>query len=261
MSANGTKLIAAAGYHSVYTSSDFGVTWTSNNLDGAVDPAGVASSADGVKLAVSASLGAVYTSMDAGVTWISNNIGTLVSDMACVTSSADGGKLSVGPGGNGGRIYTSTNSGVTWTTNNASQVWGGMASSADGIKLVAVGYPGIYTSVNSAGTWVSNSVPRLEWTSVASSADGGRLVAAANGSIWTAQTTVAPSVGISAANGTLVLSWIVASTNFVLQQDSGLSPANWTDVTNAPVLNLTSLQDVVTLPLTAGSCFYQLVTE
>jgi hypothetical protein len=62
------------------------------------------------------------------------------------------------------------------------------------------------------------------------------------------------------ANGNLTLSWIIPSTNFVLEQNLDLTSTNWTDVTNMPVLNLTNLQDEVTLPLTNGSGFYRLAT-
>jgi hypothetical protein len=47
----------------------------------------------------------------------------------------------------------------------------------------------------------------------------------------------------------------------VLQQNPDLTAPNWTEVTNAPVLNLTSLQDEVTLLLTNGSGYYRLATQ
>jgi len=263
VSADGTKLVAAVKYSSpasIYRSWDSGATWTSNNLAGALYPYGVASSADGSRLAVAAALGAVYTSADAGVAWTSNNIGSLVSDQACITSSTDGSKLSVGPRGNGGPIWTSTNSGTTWITNSVRQVWGGIASSADGTKLIAVSYPAIYTSVNLGVIWTSNNAPRLEWTSVASSADGNILIAAAqNGGIWTLQTAPAPSMIIAPTNGSLKLSWLVPSTNFVMQQSPDLQ--NWADMTNQPVLNLTNLQNEVILSPPGSNVFYRLKTS
>ena len=48
------------------------------------------------------------------------------------------------------------------------------------------------------------------------------------------------------------------STNFVLQQSADL--LSWTDVTNPPVLNLTNLQNQVTLPPSGSSGFYRLKT-
>jgi hypothetical protein len=50
----------------------------------------------------------------------------------------------------------------------------------------------------------------------------------------------------------------VPSTNFVLQQSADL--ISWADLTNAPALNLTNLQNQVTLPPSNGSGFYRLKT-
>src|SRR5208283_1313028 len=69
----------------------------------------------------------------------------------------------------------------TWTrtsapTNaNAWEGWGCVASSADGTKLVAVGYGSIFTSTDSGAIWISNNVPHNLWSCVASSADGTKL--------------------------------------------------------------------------------------
>ena len=109
---------------------------------------------------------------------------------------------------------------------------------------------------------MSNSAPVQNWTSVASSSDGGKLVASAGsfngGGIWTLQTTPAPQINITPTNGNLTLSWIVPSTNFVMQQSSDLS--SWTDMTNTPVLNLANLQNEVVVSPTNGSGFYRLKT-
>jgi hypothetical protein len=88
------------------------------------------------------------------------------------------------------------------------------------------------------------------------------LVAAVNGGgIYTSQTTPAPVLNIAPSSNNLAFSWILPSTNFVLQQKSDLCTANWTDVTNLPVLNLTNLQNQVALPPPAGgNAFYRLKT-
>jgi hypothetical protein len=75
--------------------------------------------------------------------------------------------------------------GLNWVAQSGSgqQTWSGLASSADGTKLVAtvggVGKTGyIYTSANSGLTW--NQVASVQyWSAVASSADGTKLVATA----------------------------------------------------------------------------------
>jgi hypothetical protein len=51
---------------------------------------------------------------------------------------------------------------------------------------------------------------------------------------------------------------MVPVTTFILQQSTDLE--NWSDVTNAPVLNLTNLQNQVTVPLTQTQTFYRLKT-
>jgi len=77
-----------------------------------------------------------------------------------------------------------------WTVTSApSSPWTSVASSADGIKVVATGgrvngfgtrFPlPIYTSADSGATWTQTSAPSYIWTSVASSADGSKLVAVA----------------------------------------------------------------------------------
>ncbi|MCW5557950.1 MAG: immunoglobulin domain-containing protein [Verrucomicrobiae bacterium] len=62
--------------------------------------------------------------------------------------------------------------------------WRSMASSADGLKLVAasagyegVDYGGIYTSTDGGETWSKAVLPTNDWTSVTSSSDGLRLAA------------------------------------------------------------------------------------
>jgi photosystem II stability/assembly factor-like uncharacterized protein len=59
--------------------------------------------------------------------------------------------------------------------------WFAVASSADGIKLVAVATDNgiILTSSDSGNTWTqATNTPKNNWVSVASSADGSKLVAA-----------------------------------------------------------------------------------
>ena len=119
---------------------------------------------------------------------------------ASIAASADGKKL-VAAGGDywdvagyghlqASPIYTSTDSGATWTATSAPTTsWISVASSADGIKLVATagGHDdvggAIYTSTNSGVTWTRTSATATNWTnwtSIASSADGTKLVATAS---------------------------------------------------------------------------------
>jgi hypothetical protein len=175
-------------------------------------------------------------------------------------SSADGTKLicspniSPGPGG----VWVSTDSGITWTTNASTPwYWRAVASSADG-KFAAVGRRGVYTSSDSGATWVSNSIPNLDYDLVASSADGSQLVVAGSGVICLLKTTPTPRLNLTVTDNNVVLSWLVPSAKFVLQQCSDSSGGNWSDVTNSPItMNLTNLHYEITLPLSNGS-FYRL---
>jgi hypothetical protein len=111
-----------------------------------------------------------------------------------VASSADGARLVAAAwhsaSGNyvgQGAIYSSSDAGVTWTRTTApnTNLWGGVASSADGTKLVAVSQDiGIYRSLDAGATWTAMSAPSNVWSSVASSADATRLVAASWDSIY-----------------------------------------------------------------------------
>jgi hypothetical protein len=266
-SADGSKLVAAVFYGGIYTSTNSGVDWTSNSAPS--EPwVSVASSADGTKLVAVAEANGIYTSTDSGVTWTQPANGFTNYYWYSIASSADGTKLVVGAlssvsgGFSPNPIFTSTNSGATWISNNVpNQQWQCVASSADGAKLVAMAYHGfIFTSTNVGISWTSNSVPGAYWSSIASSADGTRLVAAdlENSAIWALQSMPSPSVNIMPTNGNIKLSWIVPSTNFVMQQSSDL--LNWADMTNQPVLNLTNLQDEVILPPPGSNVFYRLKT-
>jgi hypothetical protein len=223
LSANGDFLVVAKVGGGIYSTTNFGGSWVTNSLS--VYWQGIASSVDGMKLVLVAQTGQIYTSTDSGVTWVQQ-------------------------------------------TNAPALPWTSVASSADGTKLVAVsggsvGSSGpIYTSTDSGITWISNDAPNLMWESVASSADGSKLFATTwtNG-IWTAQVTPTPRLNAIPSTTSLLLSWSIPSTNFVLQQNLDLTTSNWTDLTNTPVLDLTNLQDEVTLPATNGSGFYRLATQ
>jgi hypothetical protein len=338
-SADGSRIIAAGGggvpadfLFSIYTSSDTGATWVSNNVPIA-NWQSVASSADGTRLAAadyenrviytSTNSGAVwtqatnapkefwysivlsadgtklaavangsysgfggtniYTSTDFGATWITNaapktpNTTVAQKNWVSIASSADGNKLVAAGGGQNGSgfIFISTNSGVSWTltaTNNsispgfAPHPWIIVTSSADGSRLAAVSdatsvLGGVFISTNSGATWtnVVKLIPSLTWNAVALSADGAKLVATvgypSTGPIYISQTTPSPVLNLSAADN--IISWIIPSLDFTLQQSPDLS--NWTDMTNMPVLNLTNLQNQVMLPTPDGNNFFRLM--
>jgi hypothetical protein len=282
-SADGSKLVAGAYPNQgngevggIFTSTNSGTTWTlQTNAPIKNYWISVASSTDGNKLVALANtdtnggLGGIYTSTNSGITWTQTSATTNSWDS--VASSADGNKLVAAAWlsgffpGNGGSIFTSTNAGAMWFSNNVPVTnWQAVASSADGTKLVAVTsfYGGqIYASTNSGNTWLQvTNFPSLSWESVAQSADGNEIVAATGyaSRIYISQSIPAPEINIAPASGNFSLSWIIPSTNFVLQSSFDLS--SWANVTNQPVLNLTNLQNQITLPLAGSNGFYRLKT-
>lgn len=288
-SADGTKLVAAAGNGYIvngitvpgliYTSTNSGTNWTPT-IAPSTNWQAVASSADGTKLiGVVAGLvdggisgggvfgietdGLIYTSTNSGVNW--TPIAGTGLGWISVASSADGSKLIAAS--YFGQLYSSTDFGATWATNGApTENWTCVASSSDGDKLVGVanliefgGSCQIYTSTNSGVSWIDTHAPNKDFRSVAYSADGNKLVASVyDGAIYTLQTAPTPCLNIASSSTNLVLSWIIPSTNFVMQQSSDL--ASWSNVTNTPVLNLTNLENEVVLSPSNSSGFYRLKT-
>lgn len=277
-SADGTKLVAVAGGNAphkgaIFISANSGANWTET-----VAPidywSSVSSSADGSKLAAAVrgnaqitNGGSIYISTNFGVVWTQANAPTNLRWTA-IASSADGSKLAATDESLWvvdhfvyNSVYTSEDYGVNWTSNNVPNTgWASVAFSADGTKLIAVAQSGyIYTSTNSGLNWTSNTPPGPFWQAVASSADGDRLLLAStvNG-VYTSYSAPTPQLNLTPSFTNLVLSWIIPSTHFVLQQSSNL--VSWTDVTNAPVLNLTNLQNEVTLSPSNPSSFYRLKT-
>ena len=170
-SSDGRKLVAAAhrdGATSpqpgIFTSDNYGVTWTARSTPTAVTAYRVTSSADGTRLAMAERFGKIYTSIDSGATW---SAGTSEGGFNSVASSADGsvlvavqanGKSSVEDQavvpGRDGRMLVSTNAGATWTERATRNWWRGAAVSADGNRLVgAVNVGQIYVSTSNRSSY------------------------------------------------------------------------------------------------------------
>jgi len=73
-SADGSKLVAVASGQNIYTSSNYGVTWTSHYVFTANSWKSVASSSDGTKLVAVDLGGSLYTSSNSGVTWTEKTV-------------------------------------------------------------------------------------------------------------------------------------------------------------------------------------------
>jgi hypothetical protein len=270
-------LVVTATGGVIYTSENAGISWSSQTLPG-VYGLSVASSADGTKLVAAADVGAIYSSTNSGATWQVSGAPTNHA-WVCLASSADGTKLIAGASE---AIFTSMDSGVTWTTNSMPDDWiSCVAVSADGTKMATVAdyetvivgnsIAGIILiSTNSGVTWPPSLSPTDNWRGIVFSADGSRLFAAcsdtftgmspppANG-IYSWLTIPSPVLKIVHSTANSVVSWIVPSTGFLLQQNLGLNSNGWTYVFKIPTLNLTNLQDEVPVSPTNDQVFYRLM--
>src|SRR5208337_3917946 len=104
---------------------------------------------------------------------------------------------------------------------------------------------------------------------VVSSADGAVLIAATGsgspthgpvGSIYIKRSVQPPTLNISASS-MIDLSWLVPSTNFILQQTTDFVAGPWVAITNTPTLNFANLQDQIAVPLSAIPTFFRLSAQ
>ena len=96
-----------------------------------------------------------------------------------MTISADGLKVAavVGKGsGSGGPVYVSMDGGNTWITPLSQTNWVGIASSIDGMKLVAIDSGGLVYVSNNSGIHWSSKLVNNNWSSVSCSADGNQIL-------------------------------------------------------------------------------------
>jgi hypothetical protein len=176
-SSDGTHLVAVAdvaptsGFVEdglIYTSTDSGVHWKSLFWS-RLYLSSVASSSDGTHLVAAGSTGNLYTSADSGATWAEHTtVQSSISPISAVSvaSSTDGAHL-VAVGSSS--IYTSADSGATWTEiswQTSASVGSGIspsaedfrsvASSSDGIHLVAVSFAGGVKNLGAGQIYTSN---------------------------------------------------------------------------------------------------------
>jgi hypothetical protein len=161
-------------------------------------------------------------------------------------------------------IYISTNSGADWTTlsiPNWSQQ--SVAMSGDGHKLIVSQYwEAIYTSTNFGVTCETENIPLWQWTGAVSSADGNKLVAVADsGQIYTWQASPNPALEIAKSDVDVVVSWMVPSARFVLQEKSSRTLSQWQDVQTSRTLNYSSLRYETRIPAENDSAYYRLVSR
>jgi photosystem II stability/assembly factor-like uncharacterized protein len=186
-SADGT-LLAAVAENSVYVSNNSGVNWNSQYIS----PENwkcITSSANGQYLAIGSQGSKIRRSSDYGVTWTQTN--SVDAYWSGIASSADGSKLVAVVYNNSGSgyIYTSTDYGLNWTqraTDLGSRLWWRVASSTDGVTLVAIDGDQIYKSTDSGLTWVPVQPSLIQqWYDICISSDGRKFVAIVyDGSIY-----------------------------------------------------------------------------
>jgi photosystem II stability/assembly factor-like uncharacterized protein len=249
-SVDGSKLVAVVTAGNIFTSTNYGATWTQRAINlGNQNWTCVASSGDGTKLVAGALGGSIFTSTDSGVIWTPRD---LPRSWSSVASSLDGVNLVAVTSG-AGQIFTSVNSGVNWTPRIGGN-WSSVASSGDAVRLVATAQGGlIYTSANSGVNWTPRATNAPQpWVAVASSSDGGRLVASVNGgeiyistdfgTNWMvtlsgsqAWTSIASSADGSKLAAIINLGSLFISTDSGTswQQRSGLPSLGWNTVTTS----------------------------
>lgn len=261
-SGDATKMIAGIASGPICFSTNAGVNWYTSSAP-QMDWASVASSADGRHMAAIVNGGKLYFSSDFGATWAPTNLPALSWNSVCLSSEGNW----VGATGTGG-TYISSSTGAGWTTNGLPG--NAIACSASGTNWILAETEtldaSVYTSSDGGVTWVSNlsacvgPVSHCEWGGAAVSADGCEFVAA-DGSVWVGYNTPSPQLNIQPTDQVMTLSWLIPSTNFVLQQNSDLATSNWTDVSNSPVLNFTNLQQQVSIPSSPSNNFFRLSAQ
>jgi photosystem II stability/assembly factor-like uncharacterized protein len=203
----------------------------------------------------------VLISRDFGMSWAPGQWGCWDS-IAC---SSDG-RAMLGTSGHGynGPILFSTDGGFNWTNATTPEVNGiAVAVSADGTKMASVGRnTPIFSSHDSGVTWTQDNAPVTNWFAISCSADGSKLVAAVNGGgIYTWHATPAPKLRATFSTDSILMSWVLPSINFVVQQSPTLAPGQWTNLAATPLLNYTNLLYEVTVPKPVETMFYRLDSQ
>jgi hypothetical protein len=79
------------------------------------------------------------------------------------------------------------------------------------------------------------------------------VAAVDGGGIYVSQTTPTPVLNITATDSELVLSWVVPSMTFVLQESRDLMTAQWSNAPTPLTLNCSNLQHQVILSSQPGA--------
>ena len=215
---NGKYLAAVAISDNLYTSSDYGATWSVNSSLGAKDWYFVNMSNDGKYLALSLSYRAyMYLSDDYGATLNEKNTGIMATKRFWqnIAMSRDGRLLATVD--YPGHVYTSSDYGATWQDKSSGDIagnlqWRSIAMSDDGTRLAAVVGGGfLYMSNNSGATWKSMSSGNIAgvrgWKSIAMSSNGEILAAIGNSTMYISRDSGATWENKSSGNIAGYMSW------------------------------------------------------
>lgn len=254
---DGHYLAAVVNGGYIYTSSDYGQTWTPRFDDVIRSWQSITSSSDGKYLAAVVSGGYIYASSDYGVTWVQKTSDSTRSWQQIVSSS-DGRYLAAAV--YGGYVYVSSDYGDTWVVKNNDTVrnWKTISISSSGSKLIGglASSSVLYASSDYGSTW-SNYVGTglisgltMNYLTIASDNDNKVAIADRNGLIWISEdgginwSSVANSLGSKlwtsislSSNGTKMTA--VSDDSYIYTSvDSGL---NWTEQKSAPLASWQSV--------------------
>jgi photosystem II stability/assembly factor-like uncharacterized protein len=270
-SADGSKLYAGVGNNKsgstyttgyLYSSSDYGVTWTELTSAGNRTWWSIATNLDGTRVAAIDKYGSIWTSADSGSTWQERQNGGAVHNWNGLASSSDGSKLVAITSDR--LVFASSNFGATWaqitgpTFDTSSTVFS-VKSSDDGSTIAISSIGGIYISSDSGATWrnvtPTSGLGNPSWTygsggdtpyfqSIALSSDGSHLVTGTRvnninnggiiftssdyGATWTSRRTGYDYIAFASnGDGTKLAAAIYAQSLIATSADSG---ATWSNV-------------------------------
>lgn len=175
-SGDGSLLVVAVNYGSLYASRDAGATWQALAAPGTGNWSSIDMDPTGTHIAATRFGGLVWLSHDGGQTWASS---FHPCQFLGVTISNDGQHLAVVA--KFGGVYTSDDAGASWDMRLPADDWQAIAGSEDGRILLTASHNGtLQVSSDQGRTWSAREQPR-NWYRVAVSADGQRMAAADNG--------------------------------------------------------------------------------
>jgi hypothetical protein len=250
-SGDGAKVIAASINGPVCYSTNSGANCYASSAPNA-KWVSLASTADGKRMVAAVDGGDIYFSTNYGASWTPTGLFSQAFTAACV--SANGQWIGATTATNS---YLSSDAGVSWVTNGLGG--GSIACTANGSNWV-IAASQLYTSTDGGVTWQTN-LPITSASMAVVSADGCEISVLQSDGIWMGRATASPQLNIQPKDSNLDLSWLLPSTNFVLQQNADLTIANWITVSNGPTLNFTNLQQEVRLPATTNSMFFRLIAQ